>query len=364
MRIALVVTGGVDRSGREKVIPSLLWLIERLARQHEVFVYVLRYHERPCSYPLLGATVRDLGRPAGVIRQYAALVPALKHDGPFDVVHGYWALPAGLVAAAAGTRLGIPSIVTCDSGEFTAIPEIEYGLQIRWRQRRAVTAALKLATQVTVCSAYMERLARVHGANPIVIPLGVNTNIFQPREPASDGPPWRLLTVANLNPVKDHRTLIHAFRLVVDRLVDVRLDLAGEDTMRGAVQDLVAQQALADRVAFHGAVANPNVVPLYRNAHLFVLSSRHEAAAIVALEAAASCLPIVGTRVGYLADWSPAAARAVPTANPKALADAIVELLNDPAARRRLATSAHEWAVAHDADWSAAEFTRLYASLV
>ena len=59
-----------------------------------------------------------------MIRQYTALVPALKHDGPFDVVHGYWALPAGLVAAAAGTRLGIPSVVTCDSGEFTAIPEI------------------------------------------------------------------------------------------------------------------------------------------------------------------------------------------------------------------------------------------------
>jgi glycosyltransferase involved in cell wall biosynthesis len=210
----------------------------------------------------------------------------------------------------------------------------------------------------------MERLARAHGASPVVIPLGVNTNIFQPHEPAPDGPPWRLLTVANLNPVKDHRTLIHAFRLVVDRLRDVRLDLAGEDTMRGAIQGLVAQQALDDRVSFHGGVANSNVVALYRNAHLFVSSSRHEAAPIVALEAASSCVPIVGTGVGYVADWSPAAARAVPTANPKALADAIVELLNDPAARRRLATSAHEWAVAHDADWTAAAFTRLYSDLV
>jgi glycosyltransferase involved in cell wall biosynthesis len=184
--------------------------------------------------------------------------------------------------------------------------------------------------------------------------------MFHRPEPRPDGPPWRLLTVANLNPVKDHRTLIQAFRLVVDRLGDVRLDLAGEDTMRGAVQDLVAQQALDDRVAFHGAVANPNLVALYRDAHVFVLSSRHEAAPIVALEAAASCVPIVGTGVGYVADWSPAAARAVPTANPKALADAIVELLNDPAARRRLATSAHEWAVTHDADWTASEFARLY----
>ena len=134
--------------------------------------------------------------------------------------------------------------------------------------------------------------------------------------------------------------------------------------MRGAVQDFVTQQALADRVAFHGAVANPDVVSLYHNAHLFVLPSRHEAAPIVTLEAAASCVPIVGTEVGYVADWSPAAARAVPAANPKALADAIVELLNDPAARGRLAASAHKWAVAHDADWSAREFARLYRDLV
>ena len=71
----------------------------------------------------------------------------------------------------------------------------------------------------------------------------------------------------------------------VDRVTDVRLDLVGEDTMRGAAQDLVTQLGLGDRVAFHGAVANPDIVSLYRNAHLFVLSSRHEAAQIVALEA-------------------------------------------------------------------------------
>ena len=49
VRIALVVTGGVDRSGREKVIPAVVWLIERLARQHDVFVYALRYHEQPAA---------------------------------------------------------------------------------------------------------------------------------------------------------------------------------------------------------------------------------------------------------------------------------------------------------------------------
>ena len=363
MRIALVVTGGVDRSGREKVIPALLWLIERLATQHELFVYALRYHAQPCTYPLFGATVRDLGRPAGMLRQYQTLLAALKRDGPFGVVHGYWALPAGLVAAVAARRLGIPSIVTCDSGEFTGIPEIGYGLQIRPRQRAAVFAALKIATRVTVCTAYMERLARAHGAAPVVIPLGVDTAAFPPLQ-RPDGPPWRLLNVANLNPVKDHRTLIEAFRLVADRVADVHLDLAGEDTMKGVLQEEVTRRALGDRVTFHGVLPSDGVAALFRRAHLFVLSSRHEAAGVAALEAAASCVPIAGTHVGYLADWAPDAARTVHPADPGALADAVVTLLADSAARQRLARSARQWAVAHDADWTAAEFTRLYGDLV
>ena len=138
MRVAMVVTGGVDRSGRDRVIPALLALIERLAMRHEVVVYVLRYLDRATTYPLLGATVRDLGRPRGILRQYAALVNAMASDGPFDVVHGYWALPAGLAATLAGRRLGVPSVVTCDSGEFVALPEIGYGAQGSWRDRKSV----------------------------------------------------------------------------------------------------------------------------------------------------------------------------------------------------------------------------------
>ncbi len=130
------------------------------------------------------------------------------------------------------------------------------------------------------------------------------------------------------------------------------------------MRDAVARLAIDNRVTFHGPLPSDEVAALYRRAHLFVLSSRHEAAGVVALEAAASCVPVVGTSVGYVADWTPHSARAVPPADPRGLADAIVGLLNDPAARRRLASSAHDWAVAHDADWSAAEFTRLYASLV
>jgi glycosyltransferase involved in cell wall biosynthesis len=210
----------------------------------------------------------------------------------------------------------------------------------------------------------MARLAVGHGVTPVVIPLGVDTGVFKAAARAGADPPWHLLNVASLNPVKDHRTLVEAFRHVVDRIGGaVFLQIAGEDTMNGAIQDAVRQLGLERHVTFHGVLPSQALAELYRTADLLVLSSRHEAAGVVALEAAASNIPIVGTSVGYVADWAPTSAVAVPIADSRALADAIIRLLHDAGERRRIADSAREWAVAHDADWTAAEFTRLYNSL-
>jgi glycosyltransferase involved in cell wall biosynthesis len=361
MRIALIVTGGVDRSGRARVIPALLSLIERLARGNHVVVYALRYLDAPCSYALLGATVHDLGSPRGVARQFTATVRALRRDGPFDVIHGYWALPAGLVAAAAGRLVRAPSVVTLDSGELVGVSQIGYGLQLRPRHRLAVAATLRLARKLTVTSAYMDRLARSHGAAPEIVPLGVDTALFiPPLAGRPEGPPWRLIHVANLNVVKDQRTLLDAFARIRQRVDDVHLDIVGEDTMAGAVQRYARDRDLDMHVTFHGSLPTDALIPLYQRSHLAILSSRHEAAGVVVLEAAACGVPTVGTTVGYIADWTPDRAVGVPVNDAAALADAVVALLDDPARRTRLATAARAWVLEHDADWTAHEIQRVY----
>lgn len=362
MRIALVVPGGFDRSGREHVIPILLSLTERLARRHDVVVYVLRYLPQAESYRLLGATVRDLGRPEGTRRQYRALLNALREDGPFDVIHGHWALPSGLVSAAAGRRLGTPSIVTCDSGEFVAIHDIGYGSQRRWRQRLAVHATLRLASRVVVCSRYQWTLARRFGVSPDIIPLGVDRHVFASRL-RSDGPPWRIIHVASLNPVKDHGTLLRAMAALVARGVEAHLDMAGVDTMDGRVAALSRELGLSEHVTFHGFLPTDRLVPLYQHAHIAVQSSRHEAAGAVVLEAGACGIPVVGTAVGHVSDGAPERALAVPTGDAGALAAALESVLTDPVRGRRLADAGRAWALQHDADWSAARFEELYRQL-
>jgi glycosyltransferase involved in cell wall biosynthesis len=364
VRIAWVVAGGVDESGVERVTPSLLWQIERLARRHELHVYVLRYHHRPRTYQLLGATVHDLGRPEGIRRQYAATLDAIRRNGRPDLLHAMLALPAGVVAAAVGRRLGVPSIVTCDSGEFVRVEDIGYGAQASVRQRWAVRVMCALASRIVVCTEYQARLAEACGVRTVLLPIGVDISRFPPPAVApADGPPWRLLQVASVNQVKDQQTLLAALARLVAAGLDVRLAIAGEDTLAGSMQREALRLDIAEHVTFHGPVPSASLAALYQGAHLFVMSSRHEGGPVVALEAAATGLPIVGTAVGYVADWAGERAIAVPPHAPTRLADAVASLIADPSRRRRLAASARDWVLRHDADWTAEAHDRLYHEL-
>src|SRR5690349_8368439 len=157
MKIAIVVPGGLHPSGEQQVVPSWLALFERLAIEHDLHAFVLKHLPQAQTYRLRGFTVHDLGRPSapfGFARtaQERALTRALDANGPFDLIHGFFADPAGQLAARAGQRLHIPSVVTCDSGEFVSIPEIDYGSQRSARGRRAVDEACSLATRVHVCT--------------------------------------------------------------------------------------------------------------------------------------------------------------------------------------------------------------------
>jgi glycosyltransferase involved in cell wall biosynthesis len=271
-------------------------------------------------------------------------------------------LPAGLVASACARRLRIPSVVTFDSGEFVSLPSADYGLQRRWQHRLAVSIVGKMATHLTVCSEYQATLARQHGLQPEVVPWGVDRRTFSPSSPV-EGPPWRLLHVASLNRVKDQPTLLDAVSLLVKRVPHVHLDIVGEDTLDGQLQKRAARLGVERHVTFHGFQPTERVVEFYQRAHLLVISSLHEGACAAVLEAASCLVPTVGTNVGYIADWAPDSSVAVHPGNAAALAQAIETTLLDTRLRRAIALSAQRRAVEHDADWTAREFNRLYASL-
>jgi glycosyltransferase involved in cell wall biosynthesis len=366
MKIAIVVPGGLHPSGTEQVVPSWLALFERLAKSHELHAFVLKHLPKPQTYTLRGFTVHDLGRPSapGLTRwaQERALTRALDESGPFDLIHGFFADPAGQLAARAGKRLNISSVVTCDSGEFVSLPAIDYGSQRTARGRRAVEEACALATRVHVCSRFMSALALARGVKTQIIPLTSVTSraaTIKPIKKRGNAGSFRLVQVASLSRVKNQRLLLDTLPIVREK-INAHLDLVGEDTLGGELQKHAAKIGIDRHVTFHGFLPQDRVLAVLAKADLYIQTSLHEAAGVSVLEAAASGVPTIGTLAGYVADWSPLKATALGDAIPESLADTILASHADPDRRRSIAAAARTFAIAHDATFAAMRFDELY----
>ena len=365
MKIAVVVTGGLHPSGRDQVVPSWLALFSALARTHDIHAFALRHLPKAQTYSLLGFTVHDLGRPSAAFgftrwAQARALIRALSAHGPFDLIHGLWGDPAGQLAARSGRALGIPSLVTMDSGEFVSLPGIDYGSQRTARGREAIQEAGG-ASRIHVCTQFMANQAAEHGIQPAtVIPLTSVPSGAPRQAPRFDFKrTLTLVQVASLSRVKNQQMLIDALAMV-RQSIDARLDLVGENTLGGELHQRAAAKGVADHVRFLGFAPQDRLAAILTDADLYVQSSLHEAAGVSVLEAAAAGLPIVGTRVGYVADWASDRALAIETTRASAMARAILALHANPSRARAMAAKAQAWALAHHASWVADRFADLY----
>lgn len=365
MKIAFVLPGGVDRSGDQRVIPCLLWLIERLvAAGDELHIFALNQEPLPGRWTLLGATVHNAGARPRQWRSFTALL-AEHRRAPFDVVHGFWATGPGVVSAAFARWARIPAVLTVPGSELTAIEEIGYGGQLTRMGRLWTRLALAGADRIIVESDWVAKRAARFGVSPMRLPFGVALDRWPLLAPRRRDPsqPLRLIHVANLNPVKDHETLLLALCELRKRGIPFRLDAIGLDTMGGMVQRRCADLGLSDRVLFHGVKTHAEQRQWFESADLLVVSSRHEGAPLVAQEAGVAGIPTVGTAVGHIADWAPEAAVAVPVGDPTALANAIADLADDEERRLQLAVAAQAAASAVDANATARRIRQLYADL-
>ena len=363
MKLALVVPGGVDRSGEYRVIPALLHLIKRLARAHEVHVFALRQEVAPATWPLAGATVHNIGD--GWPRWRAVHAIATEHRrAPFDLIQAIFSGPCGQVAVAAAMRLNCLSLVHVAGGELVAMRDIGYGGRLNWRGRVSEALVLRCADRVTAASAPVIESLRALGIRAHRVPLGVDLAGWPAQSPRRRGPgPARLLHVASLNRVKDQPTLLRALALLLENGVAFQLDIVGVDTLDGEGQRLTTQLGLDDHVRFLGFRTQRELRTIMSAAHLLVMSSRHETGPLVLLEAAVVGVPTVGTAVGHLAEWTPAAALSVPVGDWAALAGTIERVLADEDLRLRLAWSVQRRAMREDADHTAQLFETAYLSL-
>jgi glycosyltransferase involved in cell wall biosynthesis len=349
------------------VIPALLALIRRLSRAHELHVYALHQEAQQAEWRLCGASIHNVGgRRAGwrAIRTIN-MIRAEHRTAPFRVIQSIWSGAPGVIAVSAARLLGIPSAIHVAGGEIVSIPTIAYGGRLTWKGRVSESLSLGAATVVTAASAPMIAMLDALGVAAQRVALGVDSETWPVRPPTRRALPGlaRLIHIGSINRVKDQATLLEAFALLIRTGREAHLDLVGEDTLHGEAQAIAARLRVDEHVTFHGFLTQRTLRPLMEAAHILVMSSRHEAGPFALLEAAMAGVPTVGTAVGHIAEWAPAAALAAPVADPTSLAMLIDSLLVDEELRLRVAGEAQRRALEGDADETARCFERIYLSL-
>lgn len=304
-------------------------------------VRIVRYRYAPVRLETMvndGGIVTNLKRarwkwllvPAFFLTQWWALARILRTYRP-NIIHAHWLIPQGIVTAAA--HRNIPFLVTSHGADLFAIN----GALFTWLRGRV----LNRAKAVTVVSEAMKR--RLQTDHPLtlidVIPMGVDfTSLFTPLDQevrSSDS----ILFVGRLVEKKGVIHLINAMPLILAVKPYARLQVVGSGPEKEKLAAAVRKLQLEHCINFLGAREQKELPSLFRKAAVFAapfveaLSGDQEGLGLVVAEAIACHCPVVVGNVPAVHDLvDPDLAFIVPQANPAALADAIIAVLNDPRA--------------------------------
>jgi glycosyltransferase involved in cell wall biosynthesis len=241
--------------------------------------------------PLVRVRYRRFGRPLSYAAFFAG---ARSAAGDPDVVHA-----SSHLSALAARTLRKPFVYSEHWSAF--LPENPAWLS--WPMGRAARAALESARLVLPPSEAMRSALAAFAprARLRVVPNVVDDELFWPGD-GSGGADRRLLTAGLLgeNGAKGVDYLLDAVALLARQRNGFRLDVVGDGALRPAYEAQARRLGVEGLVEFHGFRPKPELAERMRVSDLFVLASRFENNPCVVLEAMASGLPVVATRVGGL----------------------------------------------------------------
>jgi len=148
--------------------------------------------------------------------------------------------------------------------------------------------------------------------------------------------------IARLDPIKDHKSLILAFKKVYASHPNIKLFLAGKGPLYEDIKSLIEQLGLKDRVFLLGYYED--LYGLLSALDLYILSSHLESAPLGVMEAMAAGLPVIATNAGGTGEiiLDGKDGFLVPPRDPDKMAEAIIKVLNDPKKAKEMAKKGKE----------------------
>jgi glycosyltransferase involved in cell wall biosynthesis len=308
----------------------------------------------------------------------ASLWALLRQHGPFDLIHGHWVLPNGLPALIAARLRQLPLVISM------------HGSDVYLAEKAAPLSAIVRmifagAGGITACSGDLHRRALRLGANPAiaqVVPYGVDTSAFCP-DPAAparvrhdlgllpDTP--LIVSVSRLVYKKGLTYLLDAFPHILRQHPHAVLVLGGYGDLREVLEQQAQRLGIAAQVRFPGQLSREQTAAMIAAADVHVVPSiRDQAGNVdglpnVLLEGMSSGRAIVASAIAGIPDVISHATHGllVPEQDALALAEAINQLLSDPALAQRLGQAARQ-RIESELTWdaTAATFERIYEQAI
>lgn len=184
-----------------------------------------------------------------------------------------------------------------------------------------------------------------------VVPNGVDTNVFHPRDRAATrselglAPGPLLVGVGRLNSEKSFDLALRALA-GLDPALGARLVVVGDGEERAALEALAAGLGVDERVDFVGTKSIPEVAAYMAAADIFMFpTQREEAAPMVLPQAMASGAPVVASSIGGITEVIEESGRYGILISPgdlEALTRELDRLLRDDESRARLGAAARQ----------------------
>jgi sugar transferase (PEP-CTERM/EpsH1 system associated) len=313
----------------------------------------------------------SLDKPPGSgVKLWPALLRTFRELRP-DIVHTRNLAP--LEAAVPAWLAGVPARVHGEHG--WDVGDLDGGNRRHRLTRRLyrpfVSRYVALSRHI---QAYLQHAVGVPATKIAQIYNGVDTVRFAPagdqRSPIPGAPfghasEWLLGTVGRLAAVKHQAGLIRAAAAAcADSPVArerLRLVIVGDGPLRSELEALARREGMAERTWFTGA--RDDVAQVLAGLDAFALPSLAEGISNTLLEAMATGLPVIASRVGGNSELvsHEASGRLVPAADDAALAEAIIALLADLGRARQLGRAARaEVEAKYSLDRMVADYAALY----
>lgn len=277
---------------------------------------------------------------AAALAHYARIVRELRPD----LVHAHSSKAGGIARLGKLVHPRLPVVYTPHGYAFAGYFERE-AERFAYRQAERAMAPMTRFV-IAVCAAEGRLAASVCPSRRVrVVHNGIERAAIGAGDPrllalGKQGPV--VLAVTQLRPGKGVETLLDALPIVVARHPGAKLAIMGDGPLREPLLQRARALGVEYAVRFLGEHADPAAA--LRSGSVFVLPSWAESFPYVILEAMSASLPIVSTDVGGISEaiTDGMSGLLVPARDHRALAGALVAVLDHGSLRKRLGSAARE----------------------